>query len=223
MNTTALRSSVHRSMAGARGRNLPLTGSLMALGLLLTSCTVAGGPTTPTSTATLPPGAFSTLDPAGVQQIEASRTARLDMRSGTLQKTAVKVDAAETFGPEINTTGQGTIDLTVVAPAGEITAKTDRIRFLSGETRTDFKEVTYFLTAESREELYGLIRDGVGRYGIDKESAEGWISSTEKDPSGKSGFSITTGYATGLGVNYDLRYDGSKDTQVIIVHVSPAS
>jgi len=204
-----------------RPRILRLVSALVATGLLLSACTVTSGPSTPTSTVTLAPGAFSTLDPAGVAQIKASRSARLDMRSGTLEKTAVKVGATETFGPEINTVGEGKIDLTIVGPSGEVRAKTDRIRFLSGEPRTDFREITYFLTAESKEELYGLIRDGVLRYGIDQESAESWISSTERSPGGKSGFSITTGYATGFGVNYDLRYDGSKEVQVIIVHVTP--
>ncbi|MFC7847051.1 hypothetical protein ACFUTU_01095 [Arthrobacter sp. NPDC057388] len=223
MNIAALRKSIHRPMAGARGRTLAVTGALMAVGLLLPSCVVTSGPAKPTSTATLAPGAFSTLDPAGVAQIEASKVARLDMRSGTLEKTAVKVGATETFGPEINTIGEGKIDLTIEGPSGEITAKTDRIRFLAAETRTDFSQVTYFLTAESREEFYGLIRDGVQRYGIDSESAERWISSTETDPSGKSGFSLTSGHAPGVEVNYDLRYDGSKDVQVIIVHVLPAA
>jgi hypothetical protein len=30
------------------------------------------------------------------------------------------------------------------------------------------------------------------------------------------------GTSTGLDVTYDLRYDGAKDVQVIIVHVNPA-
>ena len=204
-------------------RNGSAATALLVAGLLLTGCTVTSGPApTPPVMTTLAPGAFSTLDEAGVQQIKASRTARLDMRSGTLEKAAVNIDANEVFGPEINTRGSGKINLTIVGPTGEVTAQTDRIRFLSGETRTDFSSVTYFLSTESREEFFGLIRDGVQHYGIDKESAEDWISSTEQDPGGKSDFSIQPGYATGLLVNYDLRYDGSKDVQVIIVHVMPA-
>jgi hypothetical protein len=220
----AMHQSKHRHhLTGDPHRNRTVLAALLAVSLLLAGCTVTSGPSKPTSTATLAPGAFSMLDDAGVEQIKASRTARLDMSSGTLEKAAVNVGAAEIFGPEINTRGAGKIDLTIVGPSGEITAKTDRIRFLSGETRTDFREVTYFLTAESREEFYELIRDGVERYGIDKESAENWISSTESDPGDRSDFSISSGYATGIGVNYDLRYDGSKNTQVIIVHVNPVT
>ncbi|WP_442856746.1 hypothetical protein [Arthrobacter sp. QXT-31] len=218
-STARLNSRQYR--AGGRRQNIPVVAALLAAGLLLSGCTVTSGPRTPTTTATLAPGAFSTLDEAGVEQIKASKTARLDMRSGTLEKSAVKVGAGEVFGPEVNTKGAGKIDLTIVGPTGEITAQTDRLRFLSGKTRTDFSSVTYFLTAGSAEELSELIRDGVKRYGIDNESAENWITSTERDPGGKSDFSIQPGYATGLLVNYDLRYDGSKDVQVIIVHVMP--
>jgi hypothetical protein len=165
---------------------------------------------------------FSTLDAAGVENIRATRTARLDMSSGLLEKDAVRV-TKDSYGPEINTRGSGRISLSILAPNGEITAETDRIRFNTTDTRTDFSEVTYFLTASSAEEYFELIRDGVQRYGISAESAEEWISSTQAAPAARSDFSITPGTDTGLTVNYDLRYDGSKDTQVIIVHILPAA
>ncbi|WP_370874548.1 hypothetical protein [Pseudarthrobacter defluvii] len=166
--------------------------------------------------------AFSTLDAAGVESIRNTKTARLDMSSGRLEKNAVRV-TQDSYGPEVNTRGSGKINLSILAPNGEITAATDRIRFNTTDTRTDFSEVTYFLTANSPEEFFELIRDGVQRYGISAESAEEWIDSTKADPTSKSDFSITPGTGTGLTVNYDLRFDGSKDTQVIIVHVLPAA
>ncbi|MBP1233369.1 hypothetical protein JOE40_003013 [Arthrobacter sp. PvP102] len=165
---------------------------------------------------------FSTLDAAGVEQIRATKTARLDMSSGSLKKADVRV-AEESYGPEINTRDSGKIALTIAAPSGEITGETDRIRFNTTDKRPDFSEVTYFLTADSVDQYVSLIRDGVQRYGIDGVSAERWIASAEADPAKKSDFSITPGTSTGLEVNYDLRYDGAKDTQVIIVHVSPAA
>lgn len=61
------------------------------------------------------------------------------------------------------------------------------------------------------------------RYGIDSESAEQWIDSTTSQPEDNSDFARGPGTSTGLGITYDLRYDGSKDTQVIIVHVNPVS
>ncbi|WP_104175116.1 hypothetical protein [Arthrobacter sp. Y81] len=197
---------------------LALTGSLALAG-----CRVSGTATEPTSQgSTMSTSEFSTLDAAGVDQIRATKTARLDMSSGSLQKAAVRV-TEDSYGPEINTRDSGKVALTIAAPNGEITGETDRIRFKTTDKRPDFSEVTYFLTAESADEYFELIRDGVERYGIDSDSAERWISSAEADPAKKSDFSITSGTDTGLEVNYDLRYDGGKDTQVIIVHVSPAA
>lgn len=183
-------------------------------------------PASPTSALQPSPGStvktseFSTLDAAGVDTIRESRTARLDMRSGTLQKASVRL-ADDSFGPEINMRDTGKISLTIAGPSGTIEGETDRIRFNTTQSRPDFREVTYFLTATSLEEYIGLIRDGVEKYGVDPASAERWISSVKGNPGTKSDFSITSGTSTGLEVNYDLRYDGSKDVQVIIVHVNP--
>ena len=189
--------------------------------LALGGCQINGTSTEPTAqTSTLSNAEFSTLDAAGADQIRGTKTARLDMRSGSLKKAAVRVPEAS-YGPEINTRGSGKIALTIAAPDGEITAETDRIRFDTTGKRSDFSEVTYFLTADSADKYFSLIRDGVRRYGISSDSAERWISSTEKNPAKASDFSITSGTAVGLDVNYDLRYDGAKDTQVIIVHVRP--
>lgn len=204
---------------------LPALAAALALGGCTLSAPDPATPssaTSPTAGSTVKTSEFSTLDAAGVETIRSTGTARLDMSSGTLDKESVRV-TPDSYGPEINTRGSGKINLTIVAPNGEITGETDRIRFNTTDKRADFSEVTYFLTAASAEEFFALIRDGVERYGIDADSAERWISSTESDPEGKSDFSITSGTATGLDVNYDLRYDGGKDTQVIIVHVRPAA
>jgi hypothetical protein len=198
---------------------LALAGSL-ALAGCQTSDPISTEPTSQGSTVST--SEFSTLDAAGVEQIRASKTARLDMSSGTLQKASVRV-TGDSFGPEINTRDSGRIALTIVGPNGEINGETDRIRFNTTEARTDFSEVTYFLTADSMDAYFSLIRDGVRRYGIDGDDAERWISSISEDPTSKSDYSLSTGTGTGLGVNYDLRYDGAKDTQVIIVHVNPAA
>lgn len=199
--------------------------SLLVLGGCRTAVPAPAEPASPTSSSagsTVKTSAFSTLDAVGVENIRNSRTARLDMSSGRLEKDSVRV-TPDSYGPEINTRGSGKINLSILAPNGEISAETDRIRFNTTDQRTDFSEITYFLTANSPEEFFGLIRDGVQRYGISAESAEEWIESTQLDPTSKSDFSITPGTGTGLTVNYDLRFDGSKDTQVIIVHVLPAA
>jgi hypothetical protein len=189
----------------------------------LAGCQISGPAAEPTSQgSTVNTSEFSTLDAAGVAAIRDSKTARLDMTSGRLSKDDVRV-TQDSYGPEINTKDSGKISLTIAAPSGEISGETDRIRFNTTDQRSDFSEVTYFLTANTPEEYFQLIREGVDRYGISADSAEEWISSTQADPGSKSDFSITSGRSTGLDVNYDLRYDGGKDTQVIIVHIRPVS
>jgi len=195
----------------------------LTVALALAGCQMGGTTTEPTSQgSTMSTSEFSTLDAAGVAAIRESGTARLDMSSGRLDKAAVRV-TQDSFGPEINTRDSGKIKLTIVAPSGEISGETDRIRFNTTGKRPDFSELTYFLTADSPDEYFELIRDGVRRYGIDADSAERWIAGAQREPERKSDFSITSGRSTGLDVNYDLRYDGGKDTQVIIVHVRPAA
>ena len=117
---------------------------------------------------------------------------------GIPEKGGVRV-TEDSYGPEINTRDSGKIALTIAAPNGEITGETDRIRFNTTDKRPDFSEVTYFLTAGSADEYFTLIRDGVQRYGISSDSAERWISSTEKNPAKKSDFSITSGTSVGPG------------------------
>ena len=151
--------------------------------LLITGCQVVR-PASPglSSEPVPPPGSsvtsseYSTLNAAGVQQIESSRQARLDRTDGDFLKSAVRV--------------------------------------------ADFSQVTCFLTADSRDEYFALIRDGVEQYGIESRAAEGWIASISGRPADQSSFALGPG-ATGWNVSYDLRYDGPRDVQVIIVHVSP--
>jgi hypothetical protein len=199
----------------------------LAASLALAGCQISSPsaePTSATSSAgsTVNTTEFSTLDASGVAEIRNSKSARLDMTSGRLEKETVRV-TQDSYGPEINTRDSGKISLTIAGPSGDVTGETDRIRFNTTTKRQDFSEVTYFLTTGSPDEFFDLIRDGVERYGIDSDSAERWISSRKANPEGKSDYSLAPGTSTGLAVSYDLRYDGAKDTQVIIVHVSPTA
>lgn len=213
------------SLGGGRRRrrlDVPCRAATAALAcaLLLSACTWQSGrqEAAPRSLAV---GAYSSLDEAGVAQVKASRTLRLDMRSGRLEKTAVGLDADRDFGPDIDTRRTGKLHLVIAAPTGEVSDDTDYVRFDTSASRTDFREITYFLTAPSLKELSAVVRDGVRRYGIDGTSAEDWIASVETDPQTRSSFSITSGTSTGVSVNYDLRYDGAAGKHVVIVHINP--
>ena len=147
--------------------------------------------------------------------------ARLDMTSGQLTKESVGLEDGTSHAPDVKIS-DGTMSLDIEGPQGSISARTDRLRLNGMNKGADFNEVTYFLKANSLEDYIALIRDGVDRYGIPHDSAERWIESISRSPEDKGDFALGAGTSTGLHVTYDLRYDGSKDAQVIIVHVNPA-
>ncbi|MEE2523705.1 hypothetical protein V1639_13805 [Pseudarthrobacter sp. J75] len=196
---------------------------IAALAALLGTSACGSPETSPETTSqgsSMSTSEYSTLDAAGVDSIRQNLEAKLDMTSGKLVKSQVGL-TGESFGPEINTQDTGLISLTIDGPDGRLQAETDRIRFNTTAAREDFSVVTYFLTATSAEDYFALIRDGVKQYGIDADDAERWIASTEADPAKETSYSLTPGTDIGLEVNYDLRYDGGADTQVIIVNVAP--
>ncbi|WP_254865512.1 hypothetical protein [Arthrobacter sp. P2b] len=142
------------------------------------------------------------------------------MTSGELSKKSVGLEDGTSQAPDV-LISDGVMELIIEAPTGLIRTHTDRLRLNGMNSGPDFREVTFFLTAESLPDFTALIRDGVDRYGIPSESAEDWIESTSRHPDDRSDFALAPGTSTGLQVQYDLRYDGSKDVQVIIVHVHP--
>ena len=202
-----------------------LVATFLLASLVLTGCAAAvpDGSATASTAPTPLSGAktFSRLDPAGIEQIKKSRTALFDMTTGELTKRGVGLENGTSQAPDV-LISDGLMELKIEAPTGLISAKTDRLRLNGMNNRSDFREITYFLKAESFENFTALIRDGVDRYGIPSDSAERWIESMSSRPEDEGDFSLAPGTLTGLQVSYDLRYDGSKDVQVIIVHVHPA-
>jgi hypothetical protein len=199
-----------------------LAALLVAAPLLLTGCVVPYGGADAVTTPTAAADGYARLDEAGIAQIKASKSARLDMSSGRLTKESVGLEDGTSQAPDV-LIRDGVMALDIQGPSGTLNAKTDRLRLNGMNTRSDFTEVMYFLTASSLADYTALIRDGADRDGIDSGSAERWIESIAGRPEEKSDFALKPGTSTGLEVTYDLRYDGSKDVQVIIVHVSPTA
>lgn len=198
-----------------------IAASFLLVPLLLTGCAVPYGGADASTTATAAADGYARLDGAGIAQIKASKSARLDMTSGQLTKQSVGLENGTSQAPDVKI-DDGTMILDIEGPHGSVRANTDRLRLNGMNNGSEFSEVTYFLTAGSLEDFTALIRDGVDRYGIPGESAERWIESMSSRPEDKGDFALGPGTSTGLDVTYDLRYDGAKDVQVIIVHVNPA-
>ncbi|WP_438353253.1 hypothetical protein [Microbacterium sp. CJ88] len=159
----------------------------------------------------------STLDPAGIQQILDSGTARFDLTGGALRKADVGL-AVDAIVPDISSPRP--LELTITGSGGQLRARTDRLRFLSTATTAEIPTIYYFLTAADPDALFALLRDGVGSYGFDPESVEAWIAAQQADPQGTSSYALQPGEALGFRVTYDVRYDGGASAQVVIVSVT---
>ena len=186
----------------------------------LTGCGFTlGGPSTNTQEAPMPTTEFSLLNEQGVAQIKESKSIRLDFRTGALIKHEVGLpDSA--YGPELVAPRGQKFLLSIVGSEDTVTAETDHVRFTTTDTMPTLDIIYYFLTADTGEEYFALVREGVEKYGIDRADAENWIDSVKARPDEKHEYVLTPGFSPGFGVTYDLRYDGSKATQVIIVSVS---
>lgn len=162
---------------------------------------------------------FSRLDEAGIAEIKASGSLRLDFRGGHIPKSDVGLPASA-YGPDVIAKKGEKFRLAITGSAGTLQAETDHVRFGTTDTSPDIDLIYYFLTANNLEDYVQLLRDGVRDYGLDAEVIERWISDAEAHPDKKSSYSVGDGNALGFKVGYDLRYDGSKETKVVIVTVS---
>jgi hypothetical protein len=104
-----------------------LAAIFLALPLLLTGCVVPYGGAENVGTATAAADGYSRLDPAGIEQIKASKVARLNMTSGQLTKESVGLQDGTSQAPDV-LISDAEMDLAIEAPSGTISAKTDRLR-----------------------------------------------------------------------------------------------
>jgi len=194
-------------------------GPIGILALMLAACSVT---TRPSQESDAPSNSgYSMLDEAGLEQVRSSGGLNLDLTSGSLSKADVGLPS-DAYGPSISAEDGQTLDITLAAPKGALEATTDRVRFNTTAARADFSQITYFLTADSPEDLFGLVREGVDQYGIDRDVAERWIAGVSARSDAASDFALDPGDKLGVDVVYDLRYDSTKPVQVIIVSVDLA-
>ncbi|MDO5745769.1 MAG: hypothetical protein Q4P23_15045 [Micrococcaceae bacterium] len=164
---------------------------------------------------------FSMLDKLGIATALHSKSLRLDFRQGAIAKSDVGLQDSDYASDVMADKSKGEkFRLTIKGTDGTLKAETDHVRFLTTDSIPTLEMVTYFLTAESLDEYVQLIRDAVQDYGLPPEPAKRWIETTRNNPGRKSGYSLNDGNSLGFDVGYDLRYDGSKNVQVIIVSVS---
>lgn len=165
---------------------------------------------------------FSMLDAEGIARIMEKNSVRLDFRTGAVVKSDVGLPDSST-APDLAAPAGEKFQLGIEGTEGTLEAETDRIRFTTTDTMPTMDIVYYFLTADDKESYFQLLRAGVQDYGFDAEAVDRWIESINANPGSKDSYALAPGNKLGFDVVYDLRYDGGKDTQVIIVEVSAAS
>lgn len=201
------------------GRRTILASTAVVLGFSLTGCGYTIGGPLKVSADPAPSTEFSMLNESGVAQIQESQSVRLDFRTGAIVKSDVGLlDSA--YGPDLVAPQGEKFQLSIAGSEGTVTAQTDHVRFTTTDNMPTLDIIYYFLTADTAEEYFQLVRDGVENLGIDLADAENWIDSVKANPDENHEYVLSPGFKPGFSVSYDLRYDGSKATQVIIVSVS---
>src|SRR5690625_1462337 len=174
--------------------------------LLLGGCFLTPTPT-PEGPGTNPDGT-SRLDEAGLAHIEQTHQVYFDISNRQLLRSDLGLKPNEHvpdihFGPPLT--------LTIKGPNKTITTQTDYIRFLAYHGKPDIKRITYFLTAQTPEELTEHFYQAVEDFGpTDPEHVWGFdefMKTTHQNPGG-SVYAATMGYAPGFVTSYDIRYEG---------------
>ncbi|MBB2996593.1 hypothetical protein [Paeniglutamicibacter cryotolerans] len=204
-------------------RRAALSGAAVLLGSMLGGCGFvirrSSGPPSFSPEELEDTAEFSTLDELGVARAKASNSLRFDFCAGSIAKSDVGLpDSA--YAPDVVANTGEKFRLSIKGSAGTLEAETDHVRFVTTDDFPVLTIITYFLTTESYEDYVRLIRDAVVDYGFDPVPVEAWIEQTSRDHGGDASFVVGEGNTLGFYVSYDLRYDGRKKVQVIIVQVS---
>ena len=104
-----------------------IAASFLLVPLLLTGCVVPYGGAGAATTATAAADRYARLDEAGIAQIKASKSARLDMTSGQLTKESVGLESGTSHAPDV-LMRDGMMELIIEGPTGTVRAHTDRLR-----------------------------------------------------------------------------------------------
>ncbi|WP_434317721.1 hypothetical protein [Leifsonia sp. P73] len=199
---------------------LSLTGCGLVQALTMTSTTPKCN--TPTQRATtMNDPKNSQLDEAGKEEIYNTCQVTFDLTRNQLLKEDLGLPATARSVPNLSV--DGLMTLTLHGSHGTLTAHTDRITFFTVADIAWVDEIAYFLTADTPEEFFTILRDGAEAYGFDKTSVERHIKSMKDHPDRGSKIALQPGYKLGFEVIYDYRYRGPGHVNTVIVSVHPTA
>jgi len=162
----------------------------------------------------------SRMDEAGLKEIYETCHVTFDLTKNELLKEDLGIPATASGVPDIAT--DGLMTLTLEGSQGTLKARIDYITFFAPEQDKGVDEIDYFLTADTPEEFFTIIRDGAEAYGFDKTSVERHIKYMKDYPDRGNKIALQPGYKLGFEVIYDLRYRGPGHVNTVIVLVTPA-
>jgi len=162
----------------------------------------------------------SRLDETGLKEIAKTCQVTFDLTRNELLKEDLGIPSTG-YPPNLSTDGPMT--LTLRGSRGTLTAHSDHIRFFTVSEEAGVSEISYFLTADTPEEFFTIIRDAAEAYGFDKTSVEREIKYMKDYPDVGSKAALQPGYKLGFQVVYDLRYRGPGHVNTVIVSVDPTA
>jgi hypothetical protein len=161
----------------------------------------------------------SQFDEAGLKEIAATCQVTFDLTTNQLLKEDLGLPATARSVPNLSVDGLMTV--TLHGSHGTLTAHTDHLRFFTVAQEAWVTEISYFLTADTPEEFFTILRDGAEAYGFDKASVEREIKYMKDYPDRKSNGALQPGYKLGFQVVYDFTYRGLGRVNTVIVSINP--
>jgi hypothetical protein len=137
---------------------------------------------------------YSRLDDAGVEHIEKTHEARLDLSRHSITRKEVGLDA-ESLGPVVGSARGPVIDLELTAPEGteEVRTSTFSVAFNGSDPRADY--LTWFESYDTRDGATTALRSAVERWGLRPDEVGRWQQALELAGTDK------VKRSTGLGVS----------------------
>ena len=162
----------------------------------------------------------SQFDEAGLEEIAATCQVTFNLTTNELLKEDLGLPATARSVPNLSV--DGLMTLTLRGSRGTLTAHTDRITFFTVEQEAWVDEIAYFLTADTAEEFFTILRDGAEAYGFDKTSVERQIKTMKDRPDNGFKLALKPGYKLGFQVVYDFSYRGPGRVNTVIVSIDPS-
>ncbi|ABY24191.1 hypothetical protein RSal33209_2465 [Renibacterium salmoninarum ATCC 33209] len=186
-----------------------LLAAVSAVTIFVSACTPVSPPAQSSQGESVMTGKNSSFNKSGVEEINRSRAAFLDLSSGSLNRSDVGVQAGDTFW-DVNVPVDKSIHLTIKGSQGELVADSSTIRLLADDADGQIRTISYFLAFDDVAELAQTLREDAAKTGLDSADVESFLAAAEKAPEREHTVSLNGGNALGFQLSIDVTVDTSK-------------